>query len=170
MTVQTEQQDLEQLAHCWMQEGQAGRSHWEHGLLVPWAFWHTQHPTGANAEPWTGVVLCSLPSCPISVCPLRSVWLTSGFIPNPDGCIAEHFSASIFQIFPMTALVPLKSRSFVFSKTSCLYVFPNTPWWFNSFCPTWILYCDENDSAKGYALLVISTKITRPNLLASTQG
>ena len=38
MTVQTEQQGLEQLEHCWMQEGQAGRSHWEHCLLVLWAF------------------------------------------------------------------------------------------------------------------------------------
>lgn len=32
----TEQQRLEQLEHCRMQEEHAGRSHWEHGVLDPW--------------------------------------------------------------------------------------------------------------------------------------
>lgn len=47
----TEQQRLEQLEHCRVQEEQAGRSHWEHGVLDPWLLWHTQQPAGAAAPP-----------------------------------------------------------------------------------------------------------------------
>lgn len=50
-TVHTEQQKLEQLEHCRVQEGQAWRSHWEHRLLLPWIFWHTQQPAGPAGTP-----------------------------------------------------------------------------------------------------------------------
>lgn len=51
MIVQTEQQRLEQLEHCRVQEEQACRSHWEHRVLDPWLFWHTQQPVGATGAP-----------------------------------------------------------------------------------------------------------------------
>lgn len=35
MIVQTEQQRLEQLEHCLVQEVHVERSHWEHGVLDP---------------------------------------------------------------------------------------------------------------------------------------
>lgn len=53
MMVQTEQQKLEQLEHCRVQEEQARRSHWEHGVLDPWLFWQTQQPVWATVAPKT---------------------------------------------------------------------------------------------------------------------
>lgn len=47
----TEQHRLEQLEHSRVQEGQAGRSHWEHIVFDPWFLWHTQQEAGAAAAP-----------------------------------------------------------------------------------------------------------------------
>lgn len=70
------------------------------------------HETNSLNLPCTAFVLVSFPSCPISVCPLRSVWLHA--VCCSLNCESGHFS-SPDHIFPTTAFAPLKSRFFVFS-------------------------------------------------------
>lgn len=62
----------------------------------------------SSGSPCAPLVFVSLPSCPISVWPLRSVWLHAG------GSCSTDFSSPV-HILPTTALAPLKSRFFVFS-------------------------------------------------------
>lgn len=153
--MQKVQQGLEQLAHWWVQDGQVGRSHCEHILIQALLLLHTLQHTEATAPPdgqQTGVVsvLFSLPSNPITVCPLRRLWLILETLASSESRPLHIFSSpSTFHNLPIMALVPLKSKLFVLSYISCRYMFPNTPWSFNSFGLMWILYCDENDSANG---------------------
>ena len=60
MMEQTEQQRLEQLEHCRVQEEQASLSHWEHGVLDPLLFWHTQQPVEAADAPTQKEISMSL--------------------------------------------------------------------------------------------------------------
>lgn len=69
---------------------------------------HTLHHCFSSGSPCAPLVFVSLPSCPISVWPLRSVWLHAG------GSCSTDFSSPV-HILPTTALAPLKSRFFVFS-------------------------------------------------------
>lgn len=69
---------------------------------------------GGGGSPCALVAFVSLPSCPISVCPLSSVWLLAGVSAGPVGCGSAHFSSPV-HIEPTTALAPVKSRLFVFS-------------------------------------------------------
>lgn len=71
------------------------------------------HPCLSSHRPCAAVVLVSLPSCPISVCPLRRVWLHADGCPL--GCDSASFSSPV-QILSITALAPLKSKFFVLSE------------------------------------------------------
>lgn len=55
----------------------------------------------------------NLPSCPISVCPLSSVW-HAGVSTCPADCCSPLLSSPV-HILPITALAPLNSKFFVFS-------------------------------------------------------